>query len=73
MKVTRSNILDFLQTAKSNGAQCVRVAVRANDPMLQTKGLDVQQIRTVKDAHAEYFDELGNRVILSTDGHVLQF
>ncbi|HET8730465.1 MAG TPA: hypothetical protein VFM34_05080 [Moraxellaceae bacterium] len=72
MKATRTSIADFLQTTKSNGARLVRVAVKANDPILRTKGIDVQQIRKVKDAAAEYWDELGNRIMLTTDNRVIQ-
>ena len=70
MQTTRraeSLAIDFVKTAKANGAGTVWAALPvATITALRgsVKGIDVKQIRTVKDAVAEYRDELGHRVML---------
>lgn len=62
--------LDFINTAKANRMTCVAAAFRRNHPMILAN--KVRQIRKVKDAIAECYDELGNRVVLTTDLRIVQ-
>ena len=62
--------LDWLVTAEANGLQHIRVALPILHPFVKSRR--VRQIRTVVDAIAEGWDELGNRVRLTPDLRVLQ-
>lgn len=61
-------ILDFINTAKLNGAGMIQAALPANHPaMVSGAGVQMKCIRKVKDYLAVYVDELGLRVALMAD------
>jgi hypothetical protein len=66
----QSVIVDFVSTAKGNGITNIWACLPKNHQLVVTN--QVGQIRKVKDSLAEGWDELGNRVILTTDLRVIQ-
>ena len=69
--VSHSLLLDFIKTAQGNGITNLSAYLPRNHPLILSN--QVRQMRTLKDALVQGFDELGNRVVLTTDGTVLQF
>jgi hypothetical protein len=63
-------IVDFVTVAKSNGITNIWAALPRNHNLVWKN--NVGQIRKVKDVLAFGFDELGNRVTLTTDLRVIQ-
>ena len=63
-------IVDFVLTARDNGVRQLWAALPASHALVRTN--KVGQIRKVKDALAQGFDELGNRIRLTPDLRVLQ-
>jgi hypothetical protein len=63
-------MMDFLATAKTNSLTNLAACVPSSHPMFKTN--QVRQIRVVTDAIAWGWDELGNRVRLTSDLRVLQ-
>jgi hypothetical protein len=63
-------IVDFVAVAKSNGIANIWAALPRNHRLVASNA--VGQIRRVKDAIAEGWDELGNRIFLTADLRVLQ-
>jgi hypothetical protein len=63
-------MMDFLATAKTNSLNNLAACVPSSHPMFKTN--QVRQIRVVTDAIAWGWDELGNRVRLTSDLRVLQ-
>ena len=63
-------IADFVAVAKSNGIANVWAALPRNHRLVASNA--VGQIRRVKDAIAEGWDELGNRIFLTSDLRVMQ-
>lgn len=70
MKTLTSQIVDFVTTAKANGAGIVHAKLPRYHALVMNN--KVVQIRNTR-AHAEYVDELGNMVVLCNDGIVRQF
>jgi hypothetical protein len=70
MKNSRALIVDFIQAARLNGITNLWAYLPKDHHLIKTN--QVGQIRKVKDCFAFGFDELGNRVRLSTDCTVLQ-
>jgi hypothetical protein len=73
MQTTRQQqavIADFVAIAKGNGITNIWAALPRNHHLVV--GNAVGQIRRVKDVIAEGWDELGNRICLTTDLRVLQ-
>lgn len=66
-----SAIIDFVTTAQSLGERNIWAALPASHRMV--RGNKVNQIRVIGDTLAEYVDELGNLVRLTTGYQVLQF
>ena len=62
--------LDWLVAAEANGLQNIRIALPILHPFVKSRR--VRQIRTVVDAIAEGWDDLGNRVRLTPDLRVVQ-
>ena len=66
-------IIDFIKTAKLNNAGFICAALPINHPTLKSgSGVQMKQIRKVKEYLAYYCDELGNLVYLSVSGFVVQ-
>jgi hypothetical protein len=66
-------IVDFVKTAKMNGAALIFAALPANHPLMaSSKGVQMKQIRVVKEELAHYNDEIGNTVALLATGLVRQ-
>jgi hypothetical protein len=63
-------IVDFVFIAQGNGITNIWAALPRNHRLVA--GNAVGQIRRVKDAIAEGWDELGNRIFLTADLRVLQ-
>jgi hypothetical protein len=73
MQTTRQQqaaIVDFVAVAKINGVANIWAALPRNHHLVV--GNAVGQIRRVKDVIAEGWDDLGNRIFLTTDLRVLQ-
>ena len=66
-----SMVLDFIRTAQVNGLTNISAYLPRNHPLVLTN--QVRQIRTLNDAVVQGFDELGNRVVLTTQGAVIQY
>jgi len=74
MSTTRQQqaaIADWLATARTNGLRNLWAALPAAHPLMKAKNAP-GQIRKAKDCLAEGWDELGNRVVLTTDLRVIQ-
>lgn len=69
--VNQSLIIDFIKTAQTNNITYLFAYLPFNHPLIKTN--QVRQIRALKDVLASGVDELGNRVVLTTSGTVLQF
>jgi len=69
--VSHSLLLDFIKTAQSNGITNLSAYLPRNHPLILSNR--VRQMRTLNDALVQGFDELGNRVVLTTQGTVLQY
>jgi len=67
-------IVGFVKVAKVNGASQIEAALPRNHPEMKvhTSGVHMMQIRKVKEWLAVYKDELGNLVVLTTEGIVKQ-
>jgi hypothetical protein len=63
-------IVDFVLTAKGNGITNIWACLPKTHELVKTN--QVGQIRKAKDSLAEGWDELGNRVVLTTDLRVIQ-
>jgi len=63
-------IVDFVATAKDNGITNIWACLPKTHRLVVTN--QVGQIRKIKDAIAEGWDELGNRVRLTADLRVIQ-
>lgn len=63
-------IVDFIQAAQANGITNLWAYLPKTHHLIKTN--QVSQIRKVKDCLAMGFDELGNRVRLTTDCQVIQ-
>lgn len=61
---------DFIKVADTNGLRNVRAALGSSDELVRSH--KVREIRVIKDAIAEGWDELGNRTILTRDLRILQ-
>ena len=70
-RAQQAAIVDFIATARINGIRDLRACLPTSHPMMQPSNRP-NQIRKVKDAIAEGWDELGNRVRLTADLRVLQ-
>ena len=66
----QSAIVDFVLTAKGNGITNIWACLPKTHQLVVTN--QVGQIRKAKDSLAEGWDELGNRVVLTTDLRVIQ-
>ena len=69
--VSPSMVLDFIRTAQVNGITNLSAYLPRNHPLVLSN--QVRQIRKLNDVIAQGFDELGNRVVLTTQGTVLQY
>jgi hypothetical protein len=69
--VSHSLLLDFIKTAQGNGITNLSAYLPRNHPLIVTN--QVRQMRTLNDALVQGFDELGNRVVLTTQGTVIQY
>lgn len=69
--VSPSQVLDFIRTAQVNGLTNLSAYLPRNHYLVTSN--QVRQIRKLRDALVEGFDELGNRVVLTADGRVLQY
>jgi len=63
-------IVDFISTAQGNGITNLWACLPKTHQLVTTN--QVGQIRKIRDALAEGWDELGNRVRLTTDLRVIQ-
>ena len=70
MKNSKALIVDFVQAASLNGITNLWAYLPRDHYLIKTN--KVSQIRKVSDCLACGFDELGNRVRLTTDCTVLQ-
>ena len=70
MKNSRALIVDFVQAARLNGITNLWAYLPKDHYLIKTN--KVAQIRKVTDCLACGFDELGNRVRLTTDCIVMQ-
>jgi|DEB3_MinimDraft_2_1074329.scaffolds.fasta_scaffold76498_2 hypothetical protein len=70
MNKSSTSIVDFILVAQTNGITRIKAFLPRTHSLIMSN--KVQQIRTPKDALAEGFDELGNRIWLSLDLRVLQ-
>jgi hypothetical protein len=68
--ISQTMLLDFIKTAQGNGITNLSAYLPRNHPLILSN--QVRQIRKPNDALVQGFDELGNRVILTTQGTVLQ-
>ena len=64
-------VLDFIRTAQVNGLTNLS-AYLPRDHYLVTSN-QVRQIRKLTDALVQGFDELGNRIVLTPQGTVIQY
>ena len=64
-------VLDFIRTAQVNGITNLSAYLPRNHPLVLSN--QVRQIRKLNDVIVQGFDELGNRIVLTTDGRVLQY
>ena len=74
-KTTRKQqaaIADWIATARVNGLRNLWAALPTTHPLMRVSQRP-GQIRVVRDAIAEGWDELGNRVVLTPDLTILQF
>ena len=69
--INHSLVLDFIRTAQVNGITNLSAYLPRNHPLVLSN--QVRQIRKLNDVIAQGFDELGNRVVLTTQGTVLQY
>ena len=69
--VSHSLLLDFIKTAQSNGITNLSAYLPRNHPLILSN--QVRQMRTLNGELVRGFDELGNRVVLTTQGTVLQY
>ena len=69
--VSPSMVLDFIRTAQVNGITNLSAYLPRNHPLVLSN--QVRQIRKLNDVIVQGFDELGNRVVLTTQGTVLQY
>ena len=67
--VSHSMVLDFIRTAQGNGITNLSAYVPRNHYLVTSN--QVRQIRKLKNVLVQGFDELGNRVVLTKDGRVL--
>ena len=65
-----SAIIDFINTARSNGITSITAALPATHELVTAN--QVRQIRAIKAHLAVGFDELGNKVVLTKSLQVLQ-
>jgi hypothetical protein len=63
-------IADFIKAAIENGACDIWAALPRNHALVLNRS--TRQIRNVKDVLAVYWDELGNKVCLTTGLRVIQ-
>jgi hypothetical protein len=63
-------IIDFIQTARLNGVTNLWAHLPRTQVLIRTN--QVAEIRKVKDCLAFGFDELGNRISLTTDRRIIQ-
>ena len=63
-------IIDFIQTARLNGVTNLWAHLPRTHVLIRTN--QVAEIRKVKDCLAFGFDELGNRISLTTDRRIIQ-
>ena len=70
MYKSRALIVDFIEAAMLNGITNLWAHLPKDHPLIKTN--KVGQIRKVKDCLACGFDDLGNRVMLTTDCRVIQ-
>jgi hypothetical protein len=63
-------ITDFIKAAVENGACDIWAALPVNHPLVANR--TTRQIRKIKDVLAVYWDELGNKVCLTTELRVIQ-
>jgi hypothetical protein len=69
--VSHSMLLDFIKTAQGNGITNLSAYLPRNHPLILTN--QVRQMRTLNGELVRGFDELGNKVVLTTQGTVLQY
>ena len=69
--ISHAMLLDFIKTAQSNGITNLSAYLPRNHPLILSN--QVRQMRTFNDAVVQGFDELGNRVVLTTQGTVVQY
>ena len=69
--VSHSLLLDFIKTAQGNGITNLSAYLPRNHPLILSN--QVRQMRTLNGELVRGFDELGNRVVLTTQGTVLQY
>ena len=69
-RTQQAGIVDFVNTARGNGLANIWACLPKTHPLVKTNR--VGQIRKAKDSIAEGWDELGNRVRLTTDLRVIQ-
>ena len=69
--INHSLVLDFIRTAQVNGITNLSAYLPRNHPLVLSN--QVRQIRKLNDVIVQGFDELGNRVVLTTQGTVLQY
>lgn len=64
-------VIDFIKTAQSNGITHLWAYLPFHHPLVKSN--QVRQIRVLKDVLASGIDELGNRVMLLSNGTVQQW
>lgn len=69
--VSHSMVLDFIKTAQGNGITGLSAYLPRNHPLILTN--QVRQMRTLNGELVRGFDELGNKVVLTTQGTILQY
>jgi hypothetical protein len=69
--VSHSLLLDFIKTAQGNGITNLSAYLPRNHPLILSN--QVRQMRTLNRELVRGFDELGNKVVLTTQGTVLQY
>jgi hypothetical protein len=69
--VSHSLLLDFIKTAQGNGITNLSAYLPRNHPLILSN--QVRQMRTLNGELVRGFDELGNKVVLTTQGTVLQY
>lgn len=69
--VSHSMLLDFIKTAQGNGITNLSAYLPRNHPLILSN--QVRQMRTLNGELVRGFDELGNKVVLTTQGTVLQY